>query len=259
MSSVYEIKAEYLGPKGEGKCKEEVRVLNRTIRWKKEGLEYEPDQRHAELMAREMGVESSKGAPTPMVAAKCSVEARENSPDLQGHEASNYRGLVARGNYLAQDRPDISFATKAVAKHMAKPKACDWTAVKRLARYLAQHGRLVQTFPWQSLPSTVTAVTDSDWAGDAIDRKSTSGGLLLFGTHVLKSWSSTQQVTAMSSGEAELYALIKGAAQAKGMISFLSDYGFKCSGLVRTDSSAALGIVHRRGLGRTRHIECQYL
>ena len=26
-----------------------------------------------------------------------------------------------------------------------------------------------------------------------------------------------------------------------------------------TDSTAALGIVHREGLGRTRHIQCQYL
>ena len=42
MYEFYEIKAEFLGPKEEG-AQAEVRVLNRTIRWTEEGLEYEPD------------------------------------------------------------------------------------------------------------------------------------------------------------------------------------------------------------------------
>ena len=43
----------------------ETRVLNRIIRWTQKGWEYEADQRHAELIVREMGMESAKSVKTP--------------------------------------------------------------------------------------------------------------------------------------------------------------------------------------------------
>ena len=53
--------------------------------------------------------------------------------------------------------------------------------------------------------------------------------------------------------------LLKGAAATKGMISMMADWSMELPGLVRTDANAAMGIVHRQGLGKTRHIEVQYL
>ena len=79
------------------------------------------------------------------------------------------------------------------------------------------------------------------------------------GKNMIKSWSATQQAIAMSSGEAELYAMVKGAAQTKGLISMINDYGLKFDACVCSDASAAIGIVHRQGLGKTRHIQVQYL
>ena len=79
------------------------------------------------------------------------------------------------------------------------------------------------------------------------------------GTHLLKSWSSNQQVIALSSGEAELYAQTKGAAQTLGMISMAADFGNEVEGTVYSDSAAALGIATRTGLGKVRHIRVQYL
>ena len=79
------------------------------------------------------------------------------------------------------------------------------------------------------------------------------------GYHLLKSWSSTQPVIALSSGEAELYALVRGATQMTGMISLYKDVDIVIGGTVYTDSTAAIGISHRRGLGKTRHIQVQYL
>ena len=81
----------------------------------------------------------------------------------------------------------------------------------------------------------------------------------MLGGHLIKSWSSTQPVIALSSGEAELYALVKGASQATGLMSMLFDYGLELGAKVCIDSSAALGIAHRVGLGKTRHIDVQYL
>ena len=59
----YEIKAEYVGP--DGVSKQEMRILNRVIRWTGSGITYEPDQRHAELIIAAMGMENSKPVSTP--------------------------------------------------------------------------------------------------------------------------------------------------------------------------------------------------
>ena len=64
---------------------------------------------------------------------------------------------------------------------------------------------------------------------------------------------------ALSSGEAELYALMKAAAQTKGMIAILCDFGINVEGIVLTDASAELAMAHREGLGRTRRVEVQHL
>ena len=85
--------------------------------------------------------------------------------------------------------------------------------------------------------------TDSDWAGDKKTRKSTSGGILMIGSHTIKSWSSTQTTIALSSAEAELYALTKCASQALGMTSLASDFGDELKVDISTDASATLAIV----------------
>jgi hypothetical protein len=63
----------------------------------------------------------------------------------------------------------------------------------------------------------------------------------------------------MSSGEAELYALTKGAANTLGAISLAGDFGAALDGRVSCDSAAAIGIVNRTGAGKLRHVKVQYL
>ena len=80
----------------------------------------------------------------------------------------------------------------------------------------------------------------------------------MLGRHCLKSWSSTQDVVSLSSGEAEYYALVRGSARGLGMRSMLEDMGIKVKLEVKTDASAAKGIAMRKGFGRVRQIEvCQ--
>jgi hypothetical protein len=64
---------------------------------------------------------------------------------------------------------------------------------------------------------------------------------------------------ALSSAEAELYALTKGAANVLGMISLAADFGMLLHGRVHSDASAALGVVNRTGVGKLRHIRVQFL
>ena len=103
------------------------------------------------------------------------------------------------------------------------------------------------------------AFTDSDWAGDRVNRKSTSGGALVLGGHTLKTWGKDQSVIAMSSGEAELYAANYGGAQALGIKSMAKDLGIEIRIEILIDAKAAMGIINRQGLGKVRHIEVQDL
>ena len=82
---------------------------------------------------------------------------------------------------------------------------------------------------------------------------------MMIGNHLIKSWSSSQSVIALSSGEAELYAMTKAASQTIGLMSLAADFGEELAGEVRSDASAAIGIIHRKGLGKVRHIDVQDL
>ena len=82
---------------------------------------------------------------------------------------------------------------------------------------------------------------------------------MMLRAHCVNGYSSTQATIALSSGEAELYAMTKGAATALGLISLGADFGLCLNGIVHRDASAALGIVNRQGLGKLRHINVRYL
>ena len=75
----------------------------------------------------------------------------------------------------------------------------------------------------------------------------------------MKSWSRTQGSKALSSGEAEFYAMIKGVAESIGMQSLLADLGVTVSIEVITDSSAAIGTASRIGIGKIKHLDVGWL
>ena len=74
------------------------------------------------------------------------------------------------------------------------------------------------------------------------------------GEHVLKWWSKTQPTLALSSGEAELAAIVRSTSEGLGMIAIMEEFGIKVSLVVKSDAVAAIGIVKRQGLGRVRHL-----
>merc|ERR1711884_788586 len=92
--------------------------------------------------------------------------------------------------------------------------------------------RIVHKFKWQRGVDKLFIFTDADWAGDKTSRKSTTGGCITMGQHCLKSWSKTQTLIALSSGESELYATLKAASEGLGMISVAKDLGVQLEGEV---------------------------
>ena len=98
--------------------------------------------------------------------------------------------------------------------------------------------------------------------GSREDRKSTSGGVLMLGAPCVKTWSSTQGAIALSSAEAEFYAMVDCVIKAKWVGTIAREMGLGEVDKVFVlgiDSSAAKSFVSRRGLGRMRHIEVRDL
>ena len=77
----------------------------------------------------------------------------------------------------------------------------------------------------------------------------------MHGSHLFKTWTSTQTVVALSSGEAEYYGVVKGMCEAFGIKGMAKDMGFDFSITLSTDSSAVKGIATRKGLGNVKHLE----
>ena len=181
---------------------------------------------------------------------------------LVGAEATRFRAVAARANYLSGDRPDIQYAVKEVCRRMAKPVKGDWEKLIRLGRYLKGAPRCVQCYGWQSEGAALTGCSDSDWAGCRTTGKSTSGGIVQLGSHLIKTWSRTQDSVTLSSAEAELVALSKLAAEVLGIRSMAIEWDMvdeSCACQLYADASAALSIAKRQGAGKMRHINVRTL
>ena len=107
---------------GEGELRE-LRVLNRLIRWTKDGLKYEADPRHAEIVVR--GVAGAERALSAPGTGSKDYEAPDEEEDLPDELARLFRSFAARANYLALDRPDIAQATKELCRRMSAPRVAD--------------------------------------------------------------------------------------------------------------------------------------
>ena len=251
MSDEYDIKIRgKLGPdKGDDKA---ITILNRCVEWTPDGIQYEADPRHVEILINELDLHDTKPVATPGV--KGAPIDDEKNAHLDQSQATKFRQLIARCNFLCQDRSDIQYACKEAARGMATPRKSDWDKMIRIVKYLKGKPRYVIMFKPQRDVYCINGYGDSDFAAEIETRKSTSGGMICLGDHLVKSWSSTQSVIALSTGEAELYALNKAAAQALGLQSLLADMGINLSVRLHTDATTGRAIATRRGLGKVRHI-----
>lgn len=232
-------------------------IFNRTLTWDGKKLILKADNKHAQVLFDELGIkENSNGVTIPT----CESDEKAMEEVLDQREASRYRSLAARANYLGLDRPDLQFATKRICQEMANPTASGMARLKRIARYLVNtpEGQLTYDSIWGD-GDMLKVYVDSDWAGRKASRRSTSGGLAVWAGGVVKFWSRTQGTIALSSGEAEFYAALKGTAEGIGLRSLMQDMGIVVKVEVVQDSTSAQGTLSRSGVGKIKHLDTNWL
>jgi hypothetical protein len=181
------------------------------------------------------------------------------APAMAPADCTQFRSVVMRAAYMAQDRPDLAEAVKTLSRRMVSPTAGDMMRLKRLGRYvLGRPWASLEFFP-QWLPQELLVEVDSDFAGDLATRRSTTGVACLLGEHVIKTQSVLQSTVSLSSGESEFYAAVQGSATGLGIQSLLAVWNVAVSVTVASDSSAARGLASKRGLSKTRHIATRFL
>ena len=241
----------------------ELGVLHRSV-WEinDELIEIEADQKHVPRLLEDYGLTQGNIVKPPRVKLSATeADAIESSPILEGEQATLFRSGTMRCACLAQDRAGISETIKCLAQGMSKPRTGHMIQLKRVARYLKGVPRKAQQYPAQEPSRAHLEVhVDSDWAGDTVTRRSTSGVIVRRGRHLLRHSSTVQNVIGLSGAESEYYALTKGGCSGLGLQSLFADWNLKLQLSLHTDSSSAKAIASRRGTGKsTRHIQTRML
>ena len=175
-------------------------------------------------------------------------------------DSTLYKQIVGSLMYLTTTRPDIMYSVSLISRYMENPTELHLLAAKRILRYL-QGTRGLGIYYKKGEKSSLVGFTDSDYAGDQDDRRSTSGYVFMLGTGAI-SWSSKKQpIVTLSSTEAEFVAATTCACQAIWLRRILEELQFKQSGATKIlcDNSSTIKLSKNPVLhGRSKHNDVKF-
>jgi hypothetical protein len=130
------------------------------------------------------------------------------------------------------------------ARYQATPEESHLMAVKRIFRYLVHTPTYGLWYPKGS-DFSLCSFTDSDWAGDKDDRKSTSGACQFLGRSLVWLSFKKQNCISLSIAEAEYIAAASGCTQLLWMRQTLKKYGVNCDKVpLLCDNESAIKIAY---------------
>ncbi|RDX97647.1 hypothetical protein CR513_19561, partial [Mucuna pruriens] len=173
----------------------------------------------------------------------------------QGVEVDStlFKQLVGSLMYLTATRPDIAHYISLISHFMEHPKDKHFLAAKRILRYL-QGTQNLGIFYKAGGNEELLAYTDSDYAGDLDNRKSTSGYAFMLGD-------GKQPVVSLSTTEAEFIAAALCACQYVWLRRILEhlDYCQKGATVMFRDNASTIKLSKNPVLhGRCKHIDVRF-
>jgi len=172
-----------------------------------------------------------------------------------------YRAVVGSLLYLSNTtRPDLAFCAGVLGRFSGNFQDEHWKAAKKALRYVKGTRDYGLILGGGSLDE-ITVFTDADYAGDLAERKSTTGIAIYLGESLVSWKSMKQQLTALSTTEAEMIAATEGAREmlyTKQLLEEMHDETkVKCA--MWCDNRATVDIVNNdTHQGRTKHLDTKY-
>ena len=207
----------------------------------------------------ELGLADSncKPATAPGTAALKTPTADHDQP-LSEDEHKAFRRAVGKLQWMTCTRPDICYATKELARALQQPTSSDQQKLKHLLRYIRG------TTHYKQIIYTTNSQADADNTRPQRlrSRKSTTGFSITFLGATISYGSRTQATIALSSAEAELYAINTGATEALHFQNLPTDLlnSNKANIKIHTGPSSGKSIARRTGTGKkTKHVELKHL
>lgn len=222
------------------------------------GTIFMTQEAYAERVIQKFGLSEANPAKTPIEPYNNFDSENESKTSA---DPQKYQSAIGSLLYLStKTRPDLSFAVGKVARYCANPTTEHWMAVKRILRYLkgtTNYGLLYSKVK----SKTCVGYADADWAGDIADRKSTSGySFQLSGSPI--SWNSAKQTCiALSTAEAEYYALSSAAQEAVWIQKLLRDLRYTEDEpiTIYEDNQATMCIARDQHCSKkTKHIDIRF-
>ncbi|XP_070682343.1 uncharacterized mitochondrial protein AtMg00810-like [Malus domestica] len=116
-----------------------------------------------------------------------------------------FKSLVKSLRYLTCTRPNILYTVRLVSRYMENPITTHLKTAKRILRYLKGSINF-GLFYSSSSNYKLVGYSDSDWAGDFDDRKSTTGFVFFMGDTAFTWMSKKQPIVTLYTCEAEYVA-----------------------------------------------------
>jgi hypothetical protein len=221
------------------------------------------DQRHfIDSILRRFGMESCNGTKTPLE-ARPELEFDPLSPEDQ----RLYQSLVGNIMYtMLGTRPDLAYTISALSKFSSSAGKSHQLQAKRVLRYLRGTSEISLSYVASDRGTDLLGYTDSDWAGDRGDRKSTSGFVFLFCGGAISWKSKKQTIVALSTTEAEYIAASEASREAIWLQRLFDELApiaqlppRTAPTLIFADSTGCLAqIDNARHHERTKHVDIKY-
>ena len=165
--------------------------------------------KYTKSVLERFGMQDSRPVPTPMMPASNkgnSLDIVDSNDDVPATNEPYRQAIGAIMYLMIGTRPDLAFAFGKLARFCENPMQKHWVAVKRVFRYLVGTSDLGLTYSGK-LDLKLNGYSDSDWAGDVKDRKSTTGYLFTIAGGPVSWCSRKQTIVAVSTCEAEYISM----------------------------------------------------
>jgi cell fate (sporulation/competence/biofilm development) regulator YlbF (YheA/YmcA/DUF963 family) len=222
---------------------------------------------YIEKVLAEHGVTNANPCINPFLTEDVTVPPQKITvKPLNKEEHEKYRSIVGSLLYAANiTRVDIAYIVGVLARYCASPMNYHLMAAKKVLRYLRGTTDYQLIFKGSSKSNTqynLILYTDSSWGDNKDDRKSTGGHLSTINGCPIAWQSKKQSTTALSSTEAEYYALSATVREALFLRQWFRVYRgqqLKIPVEIKCDNQGAIQMSdHTTNHNRTKHIDIQH-